>query len=193
MPNIVMAMSSSTVTVPAGQSITVFTQADAKVYQVVSSTPSLLDTVTTSQMMFGPFANGAEILIVAGQLPAVYSIGSAPVIPNFMSHIVQRAPIIMNTGGAIPAAALSNGIITSNSLLGISCSLPTGASIEAISNFRADDAFDWCVMAVGLFGYTVTASAGHTFMGAAAVSSGTSGYFRTRKLAANSYITYRVS
>lgn len=193
MPNIVMAMSSSTVSVPAAQSITVFTQAVAQVFQVVGGDPSLLGTVTTSQQMFGPFANGADILIATGQLPAMYTIGAAPVIQNLISNIIQRAPVVMNVGGAIPAAALGNGLITSNSLLGISCSLPTGAAIEAISDFRMDDAFDWCVIAAGLFGYTVTASAGHTFVGNAAVSSGTSGYFRTRKTGVNTYITYRVS
>lgn len=189
----VMAMSSLTVPVPASQSITVYTQAVAQVFQVISGNQSLLGTVSNSQQSFGPFAGGASILIATGQLPAMFTIGAAPVIPNLMSNIVQRAPIVMNIGGAIPADALGNGLITSNSLLGISCSLPTGAAIEAISDFRMDDAFDWCVIAAGLFGYTVTASAGHSFVGNAAVSSGTSGYFRTRKTAAGTYITYRVS
>lgn len=193
MPNVIMAMSSASIVVPSAQSITVFTQSTAQVFQVVSGSPSPIGTVTSAQAMFGPFASGATISITTGQLPDYYDVNAAPVIRELIDYKVQRTPIAINAAGAIPASAIASGLISSNSLLGITCTLPTGAAVEAISDFRIDDAFDWCVMAVGLFGFTVGASAGHTIVGSASVGSGTSAGFRTRKTAANTFVTYRIN
>jgi hypothetical protein len=41
--------------------------------------------------------------------------------------------------------------------------------------------------------FTVTAATGHTIVGVAAVVTVTSGNFRTRKTAADTFITYRMS
>ncbi|MCY1433037.1 hypothetical protein D9M71_490560 [compost metagenome] len=123
----------------------------------------------------------------------MYAVGSTQILRNLIHYMIQRSPIAIDAAGAIPPRALANGVITSNSLLGINCSLPTGAVLDAASDFKIDDAFEWCVIAAGLFGFTVTASAGHTIVGAAGVGSGTSGYFRTRKTAANTFVSYRVS
>jgi len=40
--------------------------------------------------------------------------------------------------------------------------------------------------------FTVTAATGHTIVGAAAVAASSSGLFRTRKTAANTFVTYRI-
>jgi hypothetical protein len=193
MPNFVMARSSARITVPDAQSITVFTQDSADVSRDVSGVVTLLGTVTGGQQTFGPFAGGATIIIAAANYLTMYGIGATPVLRETIHYIIQRAPIALDTAQAIPVRALVNGVITSNSLLGITCTLPTGAALDVISDFRMDDAFEWCVIAAGLFGFTVGASAGHTIVGAAGVGSGTSGYFRTRKTATNTFITYRVS
>lgn len=193
MPNIVMARSSERISVPSAESITVFTQDSAVVSQDVASVPTPIGTVTATQQTFGPFASGAMITIEAGSLPALYAIGSTPILRELMGHMIQREPIAINAAGAIPARALANGIITSASLLGITCTLPTGTEIDRMGGFRMDDAFEWCVIATGLFGFTVGASAGHTIVGPSVVGSGTAGYFRTRKTATNTFITYRVS
>lgn len=193
MPNIIMAMSSASVTVPSNQSITVFTQDSAKVFQVSGGVDTDLGTVTSAQQAFGPFASGATVKIAAGSLPVMYAIGTTPILRELILNRVQRAPIAINAAGAIPVGALANGMISSNSLLGITCTLPTGAALEAMSDFRVDDSFDWCVMAVGLFGFTVGASTGHTIVGSASVGSGTSGGFRTRKTGTNVFVTYRIN
>jgi hypothetical protein len=193
MPNLVMARSSARISVPDAQSITVFTQDSADVSKDVSGVVTLLGTVTGGQQTFGPFAGGATIIIAAGAYLVMYGIGTTPVLRETIHYIIQRSPIALDTAQAIPVRALVNGVITSNSLLGITCTLPTGAALDAISDFRMDDAFEWCVIAAGLFGFTVGASAGHTIVGAAGVGSGTSGYFRTRKTATNTFVTYRVS
>lgn len=193
MPNIVMARSSARIVVPDAQSITIFTQDSADVSQDVSGVVTPLGTVTASQQTFGPFSGGATVVIDAGALPAFHATGSSPILREMMGHMIQRAPVAINAAGAIPVSALANGIITSNSLLGITCTLPTGAAIDSMSNFRMDDAFEWCVIAAGLFGFTVGASAGHTIVGPAGVGSGTAGYFRTRKAGANTFVSYRIS
>lgn len=193
MPDIVMAMSSARISVGSAESITVFTQDSAVVSQDVAGTPTPIGTVTGASQTFGPFASGAMITIDAGALPAMYAVGQVPILRQTIGHIIQRAPVAIDAAGAIPPRALANGIITSNSLLGISCSLPTGTEVDRMSDFRMNDAFDWCVIAAGLFGFTVTASAGHTIVGAAGVGSGTAGYFRTRKTGTNTYVTYRIS
>jgi hypothetical protein len=193
MPNIVMARSSARIAVPSAQSITVFTQDSADISRDEASVVTPLGTVSMGQQTFGPFAGGATIIIDAGAHSAMYAVGSTPVLRETISYMIQRAPIAINAAGAIPVSALVNGVITSNSLLGITCTLPTGAAMDVISDFRPDDAFEWCVIAAGLFGFTVGASAGHTIVGAAGVGSGASGYFRTRRTAPNTFITYRVS
>lgn len=193
MPNLVMARSSARISVPDAQSITVFTQDSAVVSRDTAGVITLLGTVIGSQQTFGPFSGGATILIEAAAYMAMYGIGVSPVLRETIKYMIQRAPIALDTAQAIPVRALVNGLITSNSLLGITCTLPTGTALEAVSDFRMDDAFEWCVIAAGLFGFTVGASAGHTIVGAAGVGSGTSGYFRTRKTATNTFVSYRVS
>lgn len=192
MANIVMARSSERVTVPSAQSITVFTQDSVVVSQDVGGVITPLGTVTAGQQMFGPFASVATIVVDAGSLPVFYAFGASPLISEMIGNHVQRTPIAINAAGAIPLSAMANGVITSNSLLGITCTLPAGATIDAAMRMRVDDSFDWCVMAVGLFGFTVGTAAGHTIVGGATVGSGGAGTFRTRKTAANTFITYRI-
>ncbi len=192
MGNIVLARSIEKVIVPAAQSITVFTQDSAQILQDVSGSPTPIGTVTAAQQTFGPFASGAAITIQAGAFTVMYAVGTSPILRELIGNRVQRAPVAISAAGAIPASAMANGLISSNSLLGITCTLPTGATMETVSDFRIDDSFDWGVMAVGLFGFTVGASAGHTIVGNATVSSGISGEFRTRKTATNTFVTYRI-
>lgn len=177
---------------PSGQSITVFTQDTANVSQDVGGVITLLGTVTTSQQMFGPFGSTTIVIIDSGAGSAIYSFGMIPLLRELIANQIQRTPIIMNAAGSIPVSAMANGLIMSSSLLGITCTLPTGSALDASSDFRVDDSFDWGVMVVGLFGFTIGASAGHTVVGAATIGSGTSGSFRTRKTATNTFITYRI-
>lgn len=192
MANIVMARSSARVLVPSGESITVFTQDVTNVSQDVGGVITLLGTVTSAQQMFGPFGSTTTIVIDSGAGSTNYAFGSSPIIRELIGHKIQRTPIAINVAGAIPLGALANGVITSNSLPGITCTLPAGAQVESGRFFSNDDSFDWTVIVAGLFGFTVGASAGHTIVGSASVGSGTSAIFRTRKTALNTFVTYRI-
>jgi hypothetical protein len=54
--------------------------------------------------------------------------------------------------------------------------------------------FDWSVINLGSASGAVTMTAGtdHTYVGSATVAIATSALFRTRKTAANTFVTYRV-
>lgn len=54
------------------------------------------------------------------------------------------------------------------------------------------DSIDWAVINTGPNTFTVTADTDHTLVGAGAVATATSGLFRTRKTAANTFVTYRI-
>lgn len=193
MPRMVAAKSTITVAVPSGQSITVFTQDSANVYQVVGESRNLIGTVSMGQQTFGPFAGGASIAIEAGNLSAFFSIGAIPILTEFLIYKVQRAPVAINAGGAIPINALFGGLINATAgLLGLSGTLPTGTTLDAAGDFRPDDAFEWVIMSTGLGTYSIAASAGHTIVGAAGVGSAQSGAFRTRKTGPNVFVTYRI-
>lgn len=192
MPRVV-AKSSVDIVVPSGESILVFCQDKASVYQRVGDSRNLLGTVTASSQTFGPFAKDESITIDSGEYLAWYSVGTSPVMRELIGYRIQRAPIAINASGSIPVSALITGVINANAgLLGLTGTLPTGASIEVASDFRVDDAFDWYVISTGLGTYTIAASAGHTIVGAAGVGSTQSGHFRTRKSAANTFVTMRI-
>lgn len=192
MANIVLARSSERVSVPAGQSITVFSQESVAVSQDAAGVITPLGTVTASQQTFGPFAPGAIIILDTGAYSAIYATGSSPILRELIGNHIQRTPIAINAAGAIPLSAMANGVITSNSVLGITCTLPTGTVMDSGMGFRMDDSFDWSIIVSGLFGFTVGAAADHTIVGNATVSSGSAGTFRTRKTAANNFVTYRI-
>lgn len=192
MPRVV-AKSSVEVAVPSGQSILVFCQDQASVYHRVGETNNPLGTVTSGSQTFGPFASGATIVIDSGEYLAWYSVGVSPVMREMIGYRIQRAPIAINSSGAIPLSTLISGVINANAgLLGLTGTLPTGAVIDAASDFRVDDAFDWYVISIGLGTYNIGASAGHTIVGASGVGSTQSAHFRTRKSAANTFVTMRI-
>lgn len=192
MPRVV-GKSRTDVVVPAGQSILVFCQDSADVYEVVGASRNLLGTVSGRSTTFGPFASGAVISIDAGEYMAFYNIAMSPIMQELIGYRIQRAPTAINASGTIPMSALVVGVINANAgLLGLTGTLPTGATIESSSDFRVDDAFDWYVISTGLGTYTIGASAGHTIVGAAGVGSTQSAHFRTRKSALNTFITMRI-
>lgn len=192
MPRVV-AKSSVEVAVPSGQSILVFCQDKATVYQKNGESRDLLGTVTSGSQTFGPFASGATIVVDSGEYLAWYSVGVSPVMREMIGYRIQRSPIAINSSGSIPLSTIISGVINANAgLLGLTGTLPTGAVIDAASDFRVDDAFDWYVISTGLGTYTIAASAGHTIVGAAGVGSTQSGHFRTRKSAANTFVTMRI-
>jgi len=113
----------------------------------------------------------------------------------------QAAHGSLNATGALTSALIKGGIVLSSTAAAVAGTLPTGAVLDA--TFTGDDAlavgegFEWSVINTGAANaFTVTAAAsGHTVAGAGVmvVSALTSGRFFTRKTAADTFLTYRIS
>lgn len=191
--------SAANVAIPAGESIVVYTQDQAQVFQLglfPNQPParSLLGTVVNSTTTFGPFTTAATVTVVGGAGVTFYSIGVAPAVIETKASQIQGDPVAVNVTGAVSAAAIQGGLVTSTTAAAVAGTVPTGAVMEAAVQWAIGDSVDWSVIATGANAFTVTAAAsGHTLVGSGVVATVTSGLFRTRKTAFETFITYRLS
>jgi hypothetical protein len=197
--NIVFNQGTATVTVPAAESIAVQSYSATSVFQEVGypnfpETQDLLGVVENETTVFGPYAAGATIVIQAGASGATYAVGTDPVISDSGKYQTQDTPGVLNATGTITPAMILSGILTSTTAAAVAGTLPTGAVLDAASEFAVGDSFDWSVIATGANAFTVTAAAtGHTVVGTGAVATVTSAAWRTRKTAADTFVSYRLS
>lgn len=189
-----------TVTIPATESIAVatFGQSSAQVYRELGypnypAQLSLLGVVENEQTVFGSYTSGATIIIQAGADPVYYEVGVAPVVKLYYDHQLQGDPVAVNTTGAVSAAAIMGGIVTSSTAAAVAGTIPTGAVMDASSDWAIGESVDWCIINTGPNTFTVTAATGHTIVGTATVATVVSARFRTRKTAADTFITYRMA
>jgi hypothetical protein len=197
MSQIIYENGTATITIPATESVAVYSKGVATVYRNVGypnvpETTDLLGTVDNTQTVFGAYASGAELVIEAGASPVLYEIGVSPQVQSLLDTQVQATPVAVNVTGAVSAIAMLGGIVTSTTAAAVAGTIPTGTVMDASSEFAINDSFDWSVIATGANAFTVTAATGHTIVGTAAVATTTSGLFRTRKTAANTFVTYRI-
>lgn len=111
------------------------------------------------------------------------------------------------TAATLTIAELITGILTGTHTAGATqaYTLPTGTLTDAALGMAVNDSFDWTLInlsAAAADTITVTAGSGHTVVGNMIVQSvhastgliyGSSGMFRTRKTAANTFVTYRIT
>lgn len=185
-------------TIPATESVAVFTRGVASVYRVVGypnlpDSKTLLGVVNNQQTVFGAYASGATIIIEAGADRVLYEVGVAPVVKAIYASQYQADPVALNATGAVTAAAILGGIVTSTTAAAVAGTVPTGTVMDASAEFAIGDSVDWSVIATGANAFTVTAATDHTLVGTMVVATVTSGNFRTRKTAANTFVTYRLS
>lgn len=190
------------VTVPASSAIAIWTQGKANVYQVgVAATQTPLPGVLLTTVKDGvpylssAFTSGAKLIIECQQeAPVYYEVGVTPFVHQRMPLFYQGDPGVLNATGTLTAALIYTGLVTSTTAAAVTATLDTGTIMDASSVWAIGDSFDWSAIATGANAFTVTAAAsGHTVVGAGAVATGTSGRFRTRKTAANTFVTYRIS
>lgn len=199
MSNIIYPQGSATVTIPAAESIAVFTDGSASVFREVGypnvpGTKDLEGTVVNGVTVFGPYASGATIIVEAGAAGALYEVGVAPVIAETKASQVQGDPVALNATGAVTAAAILGGIVTSTTAAAVAGTVPTGTVMDAATEMAIGDSFDWSVINTGATNaFTVTAATAHTLVGGAVVALSSSGRFRTRKTAVGTFVTYRLS
>ena len=196
--NVVFAQGTVTVTVPAGEKIAVQAYSSASVFQEVGypnfpESQDLLTVVENTTYVSAAFTNATNVTIQAGASGATYAVGTDPVVSDDGKFQLQGTPGVLNATGALTAAMILSGIVTSTTAAAVAGTLPTGAVLDAASEFAIGDSFDWSVIATGANAFTVTAAAtGHTIVGTAAVATVTSGAWRTRKTAAETFVSYRI-
>ena len=182
--------------VAAGNIITVYSLDSAKVStrSIGGSSWALLSFVKAAEEYASSALSFAkDVKIEAGGREAFYSIGTAAVVTNRRGLRGQGAPVALNATGALTAAAIASGIVTSTTAAAVVGTIPTGAVMDAALELEVGEAIDWSVISTGGNAFTVTAAAsGHTVVGVGAVATVTSGLFRTRKTAVATYVTYRI-
>jgi hypothetical protein len=197
--NVIFTQGTATVTVPAGEKIAVQAYSPALVFQEVGfpnfpDSQDLLATVENTTYVSPAFTNATSVTIQAGASGAAYAVGVSPVISDSGKFQSQGAPGVLNATGTLTAAMILSGIVTSTSAAATTATLDTGAIVDAASEFAIGDSFDWSVINTGPSTFTVTSpDSSHTILGVAAVATVTSAIWRTRKTAANTFISYRIS
>lgn len=191
-------------TIASAESVAIYSKSDVTVKQIVGypnhpSTTSILTPVLGTAVggahaVYGPYASGATIEIEAGADFVYYETGVAPVVQfGYRVQGIQPVPVAVDVTGAVSAAAMLDGIVTSSTAAAVAGTIPTGTVMDAASEFSIGDSFDWSVINTGGNTFTVTAASGHTIVGTATVITVVSGRFRTKKTAANTFVTYRLA
>jgi hypothetical protein len=200
------------VTIPAGEKIAIYTIGSANLYQKVTNvnmSPSwnLADTINNEETVSSAYSSGATLRIDAGGYDVWYEVGATPVVQERRIVTAQGAPAAMTTAAAITRTNILSGIITGTQATGatVAYTLCTGASLDEGSEFVIGEAFDWVLInlsAAAADTITVTADTGHTIVGNPIVQSahastggiyGNSSQWRTRKTAADTFVTYRIA
>jgi hypothetical protein len=107
----------------------------------------------------------------------------------------QGAPAAVNATSTLTIADIQAGLITSTTAAAVDMTLPTGTDMDGgfTAGTFTDMAIMWSVINTGSNAATLLAGADHTIVGAAAVAAGTSGRFTSRRTAATTWVSYRVS
>lgn len=138
------------------------------------------------------------------ELPAADTLVADALKANIASPVLtgnlyfqQAAPVVANATATLTIANLLVGMVQSTNTVAVSLTLPTGTLTNAgvlAGTLAVDRAFEWLLVNTGTTSGAVTllAGVGHTIIGSAVIAIGTSAKFRTRKTAANTFITYRI-
>jgi hypothetical protein len=199
--SLIPANGTAQIVVPSGESIAVYCVGTATVSRLVGY-PNYPDQVTQigvvddGQTVFGSYSSGATIIVDAsGGSDVYYEVGNAPVVKSDRRSASTYSLVnSFNTTGTISSALLLGGLITSTTAAAVSATLPSGAGMDLAAEFVVGETFDWSVVNTGPNTFTVLqGSSGHTVVGSMAVATLTSGLFRTRKTAVDTFVTYRLA
>lgn len=195
MSNIVYPNGIVTIAVAASDKVAILSDGKATISQQVgyANVPGSVDEIASIQSgryTTAAFSAAATVIIEAGAAPVFYDVGTAATVT---SGAYQGDPIALNATGALTAAMIMAGIVTSTTGAAVAGTVPTGTVMDAASDFAIGDAVDWSVINTGGNAFTVTAATDHTLVGNAVVAAGKAGLFRTRKTAANTFVTYSLA
>ena len=199
----------ASITVAAGDRIATYSRESIKVWRIVGS-PNLVDewdllseVPADTEYRSAVFTAGAIIAIGAGEAEVLYATGVSAVITENIGRRAQPTPTAMTVAANITPAGLLSGIIIGTHAAGATqtYTLPAGATLDAALEMEVDESVDWTLInASAAAADTITvaqAGADHTIVGAAVVVSANSApdntaTYRTRKTAADTFVTYRL-
>lgn len=196
MSNFLLPQHAVTLTVAASDKLATYSLGTYSVTKTVGY-PNVPDT--TASVFSGAglnttaaFSAATEVTIAAGDYPLYYETGTGPVISELGNRSGKSVTVTaLNATGTLTAAMIFGGIVTSTTAAAVAATLDTGAVLDAVIDADVGDYWDWSVINTGGNTFTVTASSGHTVVGAGvAVVTATSSQFRTVKTAAATYVTY---
>lgn len=204
------------ITVSSGEKLSVYSLSSAKLF-VKSGYPNFPEswsleatseagaTYTTAAMsadtIYRVEASSSQVLYDTGVVPNVL-----PAIPGIRTF-EQGDPTAETVTATLTIAELLTGVITGTHAAGATqtYTLPTGTLADAGVDLAVDQAFDWTLInlsAAAADTITVAAGTDHAVVGDMVVQSGhattgglygASAQFRTRKTAANTFVTYRIA
>lgn len=200
--------------VAASDKLVAYSRSPFKVY-VKAGYPNFPDSWTLlsavaayTEYLSSAFSAAGRVRIEAGADDVLYQAGTAPVITERRGIKAQGALTAMTTSASITAAGILSGVITGTHAAGATqnYTLPTGALMDAAFEMAIGESLDWALLnlsAAALDTITILqAGADHTIVGNPIVQSahvstggvyGNSAMFRTRKTAADTFITYRIA
>lgn len=203
------------VVLTSAQKIAVYSQGVAQVYRNSGyvnypDQSALVGTINNSQSVFGTYTGGATVVIEAsGGLPVFYEVGTDPIVKQSRTGNGTQPDVTAKTVAVtLTAAELLTQIITGTHTAGATqaYTLPTGTLLDAAASWDTNEYFDWSLLnlsAASADTITLTSpGASHTIVGNAIVQSanastggiyGNSARWRTRKTAANTFVTYRIA
>lgn len=196
MSNYLLPNHAVSVTIAASDKLATWSRGSYDITKIVGY-PNVPDTVATVFSGSGAntttaFSAATEITIAAGTHGLWYETGTTPAVIERQNYMAS--PGTLNATGTLTATLILGGVATSTTAAAVVATLDTGAAMDIAIDLDVSDSFDWAAINTGgSNAFTVTASSGHTIVGAGAVAASTSGRFRTRKTAADTYVTYRLA
>jgi hypothetical protein len=198
------------IVVNAGDRIATYSRQSIKVWQIVGR-PNRAEKLDLLQLVpadteyrSAVFTNGATLGIEAGVAEVLYALGVTAVITESVGRRAQPTPSAMTVTATITPALMLTGLIVGTHAAGATqtYTLPAGATLDAALEMDIDESIDWALInASAAAADTITiaqAGADHTIVGAAVVVSANSApantaMYRTRKTAADTFVTYRLA
>lgn len=191
----VLPNTTTRISVAASAKIAVRSQGAFVVSQEVGfvNQPTAVNVLTSSNggsYTSSAFSAAATVILEAGAYGAFYDVGASAAVTEI---IPQGDPSTLNATGTLTAAMLLSKIVTSTTAAAVTATLDTGAIMDAATTLAIGEGIVWSAINTGgTNAFTVTASTGHTIVGAGAVAANSSGRFLTRKTAASTFVTYRL-
>ncbi len=191
-----------TLTLTASQKVAIMTDGKATFSKIAGpaqarlSEPVFIATVTAGvPYLSSAFSAGDMVTIESvSEAPVYVNVGLTPSTLKGSSGLYQPVPGTLDATGTLTAALLEGRIVTSSTAAATVATVDTGAVMDAALSMAIGDSFDWTIINTGPSTFTVTAAAsGHTLVGVGAVLTLISSQWRTKKTAAATFVSYRLT